>query len=126
MTLINPIPQLATPVAASGPGRAPDERVKNLSDLPSDRQEVSSETEETEVSPLTDASLHQTVKKLSTFSANLARNLQFRVDEEADRTVVTVVNTETKEVVRQIPNEEVLALARNLEAETSAILSIKA
>jgi flagellar protein FlaG len=42
-------------------------------------------------------------------------SLEFSIDDASGRTVVKVVDAETKELIRQIPSEEVLALARNLE-----------
>ena len=44
------------------------------------------------------------------------RNLSFRVDQGSGRTVITVVDATTKEVIRQIPSEDVLAMSRALEA----------
>jgi flagellar protein FlaG len=41
--------------------------------------------------------------------------LSFRVDESSGRTVITVLDATTREIVRQIPSEEVLALARAIE-----------
>lgn len=43
-----------------------------------------------------------------------ARNLQFSIDEGSGRTVVKVVDSNTKEVIRQIPSEEILAIAESL------------
>ena len=45
----------------------------------------------------------------------VARNLQFAVDEDSGRTVVKVIDTSTKEVIRQIPSEEVLSIAKALD-----------
>jgi len=42
-------------------------------------------------------------------------NLSFSRDEVANRNVVTVKNTQTGEVIRQIPNEVVLKVAHNIE-----------
>jgi flagellar protein FlaG len=47
--------------------------------------------------------------------AERERSLIFRVDEASGRTVITVLDATTQEVVRQIPSEEVLVLARALE-----------
>ena len=55
------------------------------------------------------------VEKLNTQVQNLQRDLSFSVDESSGRTVVRVLDSETKEVVRQIPSEEVLKLAQQLE-----------
>lgn len=44
-----------------------------------------------------------------------ARNLQFSIDEDTGKTVVKVVDPTTKEVIRQIPSEEILAIAKALD-----------
>jgi flagellar protein FlaG len=56
-----------------------------------------------------------TVRRLNELMAERERNLSFRVDEASGRTVITVLEATTREVVRQIPSEEVLALRRALE-----------
>jgi flagellar protein FlaG len=43
------------------------------------------------------------------------RDLSFAMDERIDRTVITVKNLRTGEVVRQIPTEEVVHLAHSIE-----------
>ncbi len=50
-------------------------------------------------------------------SANLGdRNeLQFSLDQQTRRPIIKIVNRSTHEVVRQIPNEEVLALAKDVK-----------
>lgn len=59
--------------------------------------------------------LEEAVARLNEQMKQSARNLNFSIDELAKRTVITVKNTETGEVVRQIPNEAVLNVAHNLE-----------
>jgi flagellar protein FlaG len=56
----------------------------------------------------------QAARQLETFMASMNRYLEFRVDQDSGRTVVTVKDKSTGEVVRQIPSEEVLRLAHNL------------
>jgi flagellar protein FlaG len=57
--------------------------------------------------------LSQALEQLTKLARSKARDLQFSVDEVSGRTVITVINASTAEIVRQIPSEEVLALARN-------------
>jgi flagellar protein FlaG len=45
----------------------------------------------------------------------VAQNLRFSVDESTGRTVITVTDAATREVIRQIPSEEMLAVARALD-----------
>ena len=57
------------------------------------------------------------VEQLSSHVQNLNRDLLFSVEEELGlgRTVVKVLDSETKEVIRQIPAEEVLKIAKQLQ-----------
>lgn len=43
-------------------------------------------------------------------------DLQFSVNDDTDKVIVTVVDSETKEVIRQIPSEEMLAIAKALDS----------
>ena len=72
------------------------------------------------------AQISEAVNKLNDHAQSISRNLKFTVDEELNRTIVTVYDAETDEVIRQIPPEETLALARFLESEGSSILKTKA
>jgi flagellar protein FlaG len=65
--------------------------------------------------------LQRTLRKLNDRMAAEQRNLSFRVDEGSGRTVITVLDSATKEVIRQIPSEEVLALSRALEAASGLL-----
>jgi flagellar protein FlaG len=59
--------------------------------------------------------IEDTVRRLNELMAERDRSLSFRVDEASGRTVITVLDATTHEIVRQIPSEEVLALARAVE-----------
>lgn len=58
--------------------------------------------------------LQGAVSQINDYVQNLQRNLQFTVDEVTGKDVVTVIDSESKEVIRQIPSEEALELARRL------------
>jgi len=58
--------------------------------------------------------LDQTVTQLNDSLQNIQRNLEFSIDKDAGRIVINVRDKETDEIVRQIPSEEVLELAKNL------------
>jgi len=55
-------------------------------------------------------------ERLNQLAREAARDLRFRVDDLSGRTVITVLNSTTGEVVRQIPAEEVLNMSRSLSA----------
>jgi flagellar protein FlaG len=44
-----------------------------------------------------------------------AQSLQFSIDEDSKDIVVKVIDQSTKEVVRQIPTEEALEIAKSLD-----------
>lgn len=66
------------------------------------------------------------VSALKDHVQNIRRGLAFTVDEEIDQVVVKVYDAETKEVIRQIPAEEVLNLARHLARSDGLLLKAKA
>jgi flagellar protein FlaG len=68
--------------------------------------------------------IEDTVCRLNELMAERERSLNFRVDEASGRTVITVLDAMTREIVRQIPSEEVLALARALE-KSGALLDTR-
>ena len=47
-------------------------------------------------------------------SQMVKRQLEFSIDDQSGRTVITVRDSDTQEVIRQIPNEEALNFARKL------------
>lgn len=48
------------------------------------------------------------------FVETMNNSLQFSIDDDSGRTVVKVVDKQTDEVLRQIPSEEMLDIARAL------------
>lgn len=61
--------------------------------------------------------LKEAVTKLNDYIQSVQRNLEFNVDDDSGRTVVKVVDRNTNEVVRQIPNEQALEMAQNLQQD---------
>ncbi|VAW59176.1 Flagellar protein FlaG [hydrothermal vent metagenome] len=65
--------------------------------------------------PISRVELETAVANLNERVQQVQRDLLFSVDDSSGRTVVRVVNSETEEVVRQIPTEEVLRISRNIQ-----------
>jgi flagellar protein FlaG len=55
------------------------------------------------------------VERLNELMASHERSLRFQIDASSGRTVITVINEATNEVVRQIPSPELLQIAHNLD-----------
>ena len=67
------------------------------------------------------------VKRLNEYVQSTQRGLKFDYDEDLSQTVITVVDRSTNEVIRQIPDEVALELARSLGADSSlSLLNVKA
>lgn len=71
----------------------------------------------TETSKLTEA-----VSRMSDHVQSIRRGLEFTIDEDSDHTVITVYDVESEEVIRQIPSEEFLNLARHFTESGGATL----
>ena len=78
------------------------------------------------VPPVDAKMLKKAVHDLSQGAQNLQRSLQFSIDESSGRTVIKVIDKITQEVIRQIPEEEVLALAARLEKSTGRLVQDEA
>jgi len=57
------------------------------------------------------------VSRLNDFVQSIQRDLQFEVDNDSGQTIVRVVDRETDEVIRQIPDEVAMRLAENLQQD---------
>lgn len=55
------------------------------------------------------------VEKLNKFVKTSSSDVQFSVDEESGIRVISVVDKETKEVIRQMPSKEVVEMAKALD-----------
>lgn len=62
-----------------------------------------------EAPPVVD--LQGAVKQIETYLSSSQRSLQFRLDDVSGKPVMTVMNPQTGEVIRQIPGDEVLQMA---------------
>ena len=83
---------------------------------PSVQSEAPQQSEKAvEVTSQRTARVEKAVEQLNDYVQSLQRDLRFTMDEDLGRAVVRVVDRNTQEVIRQIPNETALRLARNLK-----------
>lgn len=68
-----------------------------------------------ETGQVTAEQLEAAIEKLNELMKDGQRSLAFSVDTDSDEVVVKVMDTNTEELIRQIPNEEALKFAKNLE-----------
>jgi flagellar protein FlaG len=70
--------------------------------------------------------MENAIATLNKLVAPAAQAVQFTIDEESGKTVVKVVDTETHKVLRQMPNEEALAISRELDKLKGLLIHNKA
>ena len=74
------------------------------------------------VSDVVDAqSLKAAVQQIDSYVRNLGRSLAITVDESSGSYVVQVQNMETKELIRQVPSQDVLRISQAIEDRNSAL-----
>jgi len=58
--------------------------------------------------------MEQVVSQLKDYVQSMQRDMDFHVDDQTGRVVIQVIDSNSNEVIRQIPSEEILAIARHL------------
>jgi flagellar protein FlaG len=64
----------------------------------------------------------EAVTRLNDFVQNSQRDLHFRLDKASGKTVITVLDRKTHEVIRQIPDDLALKMAQSLHQDESLTL----
>lgn len=70
--------------------------------------------------------LDEAVKAVNDFVKTVNNSLQFSVDDDTGKTVVKVIDSATKEVIKQFPSEEMLAIAKALDGIKGLLVHQKA
>lgn len=61
------------------------------------------------------AQISQALEEVRKAISPVAQDLRFSIDNDTGRTVVKIIDSSTDEVIKQIPSEEVLAIAKALD-----------
>ncbi|MBE1302213.1 MAG: flagellar biosynthesis protein FlaG [Alteromonadaceae bacterium] len=80
-------------------------------------QRESVDNTDIETTSVSDIEIETAVAEISDFVQSQRRNLDFSYNENANRSVVQVTDTDTGELIRQIPSEEVLALSEKIRGQ---------
>ncbi len=97
------------PAAEAGTQAAPAPRIERVELHHPEKVDLGFRSEEMR------KNLQEAVNRLNEQMQRNGRDLSFSLDEKIDRTIITVKNLQTGEVVRQIPTEEVVRLAHSIE-----------
>jgi len=115
----NAIQPIRVAASAGIPANAKLPGAEKGQELPDTGKALPSEKEKN----LSPEMLSSAVENLNQYVQAIRRELEFSIDENSGRTVIKVLDAETKEVIRQIPAEEVVSLSQNLVKKESAIFS---
>ncbi len=66
------------------------------------------------------------VKAMNDFVGHLNDNLQFSIDADSGQTVVKVIDSTTKEVIKQFPSEEMIAISKAMDQLKGLLVQQKA
>ena len=70
--------------------------------------------------------VNEAVKQINDALKKLSQNLEFSLDKDSDRPIVKVVDKQTNTVIRQIPTEETLEIAKALDRVQGLLIRQKA
>lgn len=111
---MTPVNNLKVVPAASSKGAVEAVAETSGKKLPQVVADVNKEDVKVSDVPQKDVDVEQAVTSINDFVQSVHRDLQFTVDAELDRTVIKVVDSKSGELIRQIPEEVFLELARKL------------
>lgn len=69
---------------------------------------------------------HEAIAAANKAMRALSNGLEFSVDPGSRKVVVRVVDSETRQVIRQFPSEEILSIARSIDRMQGLLLNRKA
>ncbi len=76
--------------------------------------------------PATQEAVAAAVQSANAYVQSVSSSIQFSLDQDSGRTVVKMVDTETEEVLRQFPSEEMLAISKSLDRMQGLLINREA
>jgi len=70
--------------------------------------------------------VEQAMEEVRSAIAPMAQDLLFSIEEDTGKTIIKVVDSSTDEVIRQIPSEEIITIAKALDNLQGLLLKQKA
>lgn len=121
------IPPIATSSSAAinqlprGP-----ERKQSSGEVLANSEAQPTSTETTKLSEKNSEALDSAVSSMNDLLGTLGHSLRFNIDDETGKTIVKVMDSQTQEVIKQIPTEEMLAIAKALDKLQGLLVKQKA
>ncbi|MXR69460.1 flagellar protein FlaG [Shewanella insulae] len=86
-------------------------------------QAEAKQAQEQEQSP---EEMQKLVEEMSNMMSMMRKGLAFKIDEDSGTNIVSVMDIDSGDVIRQIPNEEALKLAQKLSEVTGLLMKTEA
>lgn len=120
-----------TSLPSTPPGNAavnllPERQTVNRANVADSARQSTSPAQSQAISPAKQEDVELAVKQVNEFVQPINNALSFSLDQESEQMVVKVIDQGTKEVIRQIPSEEMLALAKALDTMKGLLVQQKA
>lgn len=113
----NSLPGLADTAAASRPAAAPAKAVSATGAPSAVDKATSSAAPATPVDP---ADLKNSVEAINRF-LRVNSEVQFSIDDASGRSVIKVIDTESKKILRQFPSEQVMQMSKDLGKDLNGL-----
>lgn len=107
-------------------GRQPAHAIASSSTSGTAQQTKSTLKSDDQATPVAREQLDTAVKAVNAFIQPINNDLQFSIDEDTGKTVVKVIDINTKEIIKQFPSEEMLAIAKALDGLKGLLVQQKA
>ncbi len=104
----------AAPVATTWSGQVPANGTASTGPLPATKASAPVANVQAPPQQPTLDQVTQAVSRLQEALAPLSQELQLSVDKDSGDTVIKIIDTASKKIVRQFPSEEILNLAKSL------------
>lgn len=76
--------------------------------------------------PPGDEAVKQAARQINEFLKSSKADVEFAVDDSSRHVVVRIVDAQTKEVIRQMPSEETIAISKSLDQMTGVLFQQRA
>ena len=105
--------RVQAPQAAPKPVAEGTERPQSGKNVPAEKPE-----------PVREEEVSEALDTLNQRMEAIGRNVRFRIDPDSGHTVISVIDRETEEVIRQIPAEEALERIRQQPSAVGLLLDV--
>ena len=122
-----PLPKAAGSQEPSGQSKAvPQIKVDAAADAAKEADKAKAEVRIQEFASATKEVMQAAAQQIQGYLKDSGRNLNVTLDESTGKYVARVVNPETGEVVRSLPSEETLRIARNIDQMRGMLVNQRA